>query len=258
MSPHEERDFFDAFDAAIAGDDVALSRWLKAPAPGIGVYRNTIASGAIDALAATFATVRLMVGEQWFRAAAREFARAHPPGDPALINYGGDFPRWLADFPPAADTPYLAGIASIDWLWWQSWSAADVPLLDTATLSALPPEILDSTGLGVHPTLRLAAFDAGIPSLWLAHQSPLRGEACQLNDTPERILFIRTGQHVQSHLVDAATFAFIEALQRHDSIVAAAENAFAADPACSLSHILTGGIALGLFSTLNPILDMAT
>ena len=255
MSPHEERNFFDAFDAAIAGDVTMLSCWLTRPALGIEVYRNTIASGAIDALAATFSTVQLMVGEDWFRAAAREFVRAHPPGDPALINYGSDFPDWLAKFPPAADTPYLAGAAYLDWLWWQSWSAAEAPLLDAASLSLLQPEILDSIGLGLHPTLRLGAFDTGIPSLWLAHQSPLRGDAHQLNDLPERILFIRTGPHVQSHLVDLATFVFLEALKRHDSIVAATEHAFAADPACSLPHILTGGIALGLFSTINPIPD---
>jgi hypothetical protein len=255
LSPHEERDFFDAFDAAIAGDVLALARWLKDPAQGIQVYRNTIASGAIDALAATFATVRLMVGEEWFRAAAREFTRAHPPVDPALISYGFEFPQWLADFPPAADTFYLAGAARLDWLWWQSWSAGDGPLLDAGSLSALPLETLDRIGLSLHPTLRLAAFETGIPSLWLAHQSPQRGEAYQLGDMPERILFVRTGPHVQSHLVDAATFAFLEALQRHDSIVAAAEHAIAADPACSLPHILTGGIALGLFSTLTPTLD---
>lgn len=255
MSPHEERNFFDAFDAAIAGDVTMLSRWLTRPAQGIEVYRNTIASGAIDALGATFATVQLMVGEEWFRGAAREFARAHPPGDPALIGYGTDFSQWLTDFPPAADTPYLAGAARLDWLWWQSWSAPDAPLLDAASLAVLPPEILDITSLGLHPTLRLAAFDTGIPSLWLAHQSPLRGEAHQLNDTAERILFIRTGPHVQAHLVDAGTFAFLEALQRQDSIVAAAEHAFAADPVCSLPHVLTGGIALGLFSTINPIPD---
>ncbi len=258
MSRHEESNFFDAFDAAIAGDVTMLSRWLTRPAQGIEVYRNTIASGAIDALAATFATVQLMVGEEWFRGAAREFTRAHPPDDPALIGYGADFSQWLTDFPPAADTPYLAGAAHLDWLWWQSWSAADAPLLDAACLSMLPPEILDSTSLGLHPTLRLAALDTGIPSLWLAHQSPLRGEAHQLTDMPERILFIRTGPHVQSHLVDAGTFAFLEALRRHDSIVAAAEHAFAADPACSLPHILTGGIALGLFSTINPIPDVPT
>lgn len=258
MQPHDDRAFFDAFDAALAGNTEALAPWLKHLAPGLSVYRNTIASGAIDALAATFATIQLITGQDWFRAAACDFVREHPPADPALIHYGEAFPSWLENFPPAADTPYLAATARLDWLWWQSWSAGDAPLLDPAALATLPPEALGDLTLALHPTLRLAAFDTGIPSLWLVHQSPLRGEAHQLADTPERILFIRTGPHVQSHLVDAATFAFLAALQRHDSILAAAEHALLADPACSLPHVLTGGLALGLFSTINPIPDTST
>ena len=255
MSLHDERSFFDAFDAALAGDDAALGPWLTQPTPRLAVYRNTIASGAIDALAATFATIRLMTGEEWFRAAAGEFARAHPPIDPALVNYGADFPAWLASFPPAQDAHYLAGAARLDWLWWQSWSAADASLLDPAALSTLPAECLANITLGIHPTLHLASFETSIPSLWLAHQSPLRGEAHQLGNSPEQILFVRAGPHVQSHLVDPATFAFLESLQRREAVLAAAECALAADPECSLPHILTGAIALGLFTTINLIPD---
>lgn len=255
--PRDDSAFFDAFDAALSGDAASLAPWLEAPAhqPGLNVYRNTIASGAVDALAATFATIQLMTGEDWFRAAAGAYAHAHPPADPALVTYGETFPAWLASFPPAADTPYLAGVAHLDWLWWQSWSAADAPLLDPAALTTLQPESLGEITLSLHPTLRLAACDTGLPSLWLTHQSPLRGEAHQLADTPERILFIRTGQHVQSHLKDAATFAFLAALQTGGSVLVAAEHAIATDPACSLPHILTGGIALGLFTAIIPTQD---
>ena len=72
---------------------------------------------------------------------------------------------------------------------------------------------------------------------------------------PERILFTRPGLHVQSHLVDAATFAFLDALQRGSSILVAAEGALVADPTCSLPDILAGGIALGLFSSITPTPD---
>ena len=41
------------------------------------------------------------------------------------------------------------------------------------------------------------------------------------------------------------------------SLLTAAEHALAADPACSLPHILTGGIALGLFTALIPTQDAA-
>lgn len=255
MSTHEEGSFFDAFEAAVAGNVTALSPWLKQPAPGFSVYRNTIASGAIEALAATFSTVQLMTGKEWFRATAREFSRGHPPSDPALLSYGEAFPDWLANFPPAADTPYLPDIARLDWLWWQSWSAADSARLNADSLAGLATNRLGSVTLELHPAVRLASFAAGIPSLWLAHQAPLRGELHQLSDAPEQILFTRIGPHAQSHLVDAATFAFLDALKRGGSILAAAEGAFVADAECSLPDILTGGIALGLFSAITPTPD---
>jgi len=256
MRPRDDCLFFDAFQAALAGDAAALEPWLRWPASEISVYRNTITSGAVDALAATFSTVQLMTGEEWFRAAARDFTREDPPSDPALLVYGTNFPDWLESFPPASDTLYLAGIARLDWLWWESWAAADAPLLDAAALAGLPPDRLNDVTLGLHPTFRLASFPISIPSLWLAYQSPMRNEPHQLLDAPERMLFIRTGPHVQSHLVDSTTFVFLEALQRGASILAAAESALAADPECSLPHILTGGIALGLFTGITEIKDL--
>ncbi len=255
MFTHEERSFFDAFDAAIGGNVAALSPWLKQPAPGFRVYRNTIASGAVGALASTFATVQLMTGEEWFRAAAHEFWRVHPPIDPVLLRYGDAFPDWLENFPPAADTPYLSGIARLDWLWWQSWSAADTTALDGLALARLTAESLCSVKLDLHPAVRTASFETDIPSLWLAHQTPLSGELHLLSDAPERILFTRPGLHVHSHLVDAATFVFLDALQRGSSILVAAERALVADPTCSPQDILAGGLALGLFSYITPTPD---
>ena len=76
--------FQDAFVAALAGDGARLSPWLvssDADAPGLAVYRNTIAKGCVDALAANFPTVQSMVGEDWFRAAAALFAYL---GDPLV------------------------------------------------------------------------------------------------------------------------------------------------------------------------------
>lgn len=255
MPPHDEHAFFDAFDAEMKGATGALSPWLLDGAPaGLAVYRNTIASGAVDALAATYATVILMTGEDWFRAAASEFAREHPPIEPSLLAYGATFPQWLARFPPAADAPYLAGIARLDWLWWQAWSAAEDELLNGAELGSLSPEMLAAVTLKLHPSVRIASFDAGIPSLWLAHQSPARAGPHELSDRRECILFIRTGDQVETHLVGEGPQAFLAGLSRGATLLEAAEAALAADPSSSLQHILVTGLALGLFTRLAPTL----
>uniref|UniRef100_UPI001438C0FE HvfC/BufC N-terminal domain-containing protein n=1 Tax=Caulobacter sp. SSI4214 TaxID=2575739 RepID=UPI001438C0FE len=96
-------DFQDAFVAALDGAPEGLSPWLGPDAglAGLTVYRNTIAKGCVDALAANFPTVLSMVGEEWFRAAAALFAREAPPASAALQDYGEAFPAWLGRFPPA-------------------------------------------------------------------------------------------------------------------------------------------------------------
>lgn len=256
--PPDDRAFFDAFDAALAGDASALSPWLAAYSPpGLQVYRNTITSGAIDALVATYATVVMMTGEDWFRAAAREYARAHPPREPALLAYGNTFPAWLATFVPATDAPYLPGISHLDWLWWQSWSAADAELLDGAALSQLSPEMLSELTLSLHPSVRIATFDTGIPSLWLAHQALTRGGDHILGDAPEHMLFVRTGSQIETRVIAAAPCAFIAALSEGASLLEAGEAALAADPDCALNQIIVTGLALGLFTHLAPISRIA-
>ena len=62
--------FQDAFVAALAGDGARLSPWLvssDADAPGLAVYRNTIAKGCVDALADNPANPRRALTPSWRR-----------------------------------------------------------------------------------------------------------------------------------------------------------------------------------------------
>ena len=66
------------------------------------VYRNTVVRGLVDAIVANHPAVARLVGDEWIRAAATAFVRAHPPRNPALLDYGEGFDRFLAGFAPAA------------------------------------------------------------------------------------------------------------------------------------------------------------
>lgn len=54
--------------------------------PGFAVYRNTVASGCVDALRAAYPTVRALVGDEAFAVAALAFSRTHPPRVPMLVD----------------------------------------------------------------------------------------------------------------------------------------------------------------------------
>ena len=244
--------FQDAFTAALAERSAApIAAWLPSAdtgETGLAVYRNTIAKGCVDALAANFPTVSSLVGEDWFRAAAGLFATEHPPASAALLAYGEAFPDWLAAFPPAGDLPYLPAMAWMDWRWTTALFAPEAEPL-TAEAFALAPEALMTARPRLHPSLTFAWFDSGLPSLWLAARDPEPGEM-ELVETPQGVLILRPHDAVRCRLLDAPGFAFLSRARDGASLGEAITAAAQADPAADLAALFAALIADGVFSGL--------
>ena len=250
--------FQDAFVAALAERSAApIAAWLPSPEAGetgLAVYRNTIAKGCVDALAANFPTVASLVGDEWFRAAAALFAAEHPPASAALLAYGEAFPDWLAAFPPAGDLPYLPAMAWMDWRWTAALFAAEAAPLP-AEAFAFAPEALAAARPRLHPSLSFAWFDTGLPGLWLAARESDPGEM-ELREDPQGVLIVRPADTVTSRVLDAAGFAFLTAAQGGatlgEAITAAAQiSSVGADPAADLPALFAALIADGVFSGLD-------
>ena len=92
----------------------ALRRDESSATERLGVYKNNVYSTLIDALAATFPAVERLVGNEFFRYAAREYIAIHAPSSPMLLGFGHKFPRFLSRFAPAATVPYLPDVAELD------------------------------------------------------------------------------------------------------------------------------------------------
>jgi hypothetical protein len=247
--------FHDAFSAAVAGDAAALAPWCDAPdlAARLSVYRNTAAKGCADALVAQFPTVGKLMGEAWLGAAALAFARAHPPTQAALLAYGADFPAWLADFQPAVERPWLAGLAALDFLWTEAHLAADGPPLGPAALQILAPEDFARLRLALHPAARFAAFETSVPSLWLALQAETPPAAFELAAEPEALLFVRPALNITPIRLSAGTLALLRACQDEQSLADGAAAALSADPDLDLQAAFAELIAGGAFGDLVPL-----
>ena len=94
--------------------DGVTSHTHPAPAKRFAVYRNNVVVSLIDALATRFPAAQRIVGEEFFRAMAGVFARAHPPRSPLMMTYGEDLPAFIETFAPAAELPYLADVARLE------------------------------------------------------------------------------------------------------------------------------------------------
>ncbi|WP_269715909.1 HvfC/BufC N-terminal domain-containing protein [Caulobacter sp. NIBR2454] len=240
--------FQDAFTGAIAGDAAGLAPWLVDEAPGLSVYRNTIATAAIDALAANYPVVVQIVGEDWFRAAAARFAADHPPRQPSLSAYGEGFADWLAGFGPAAELPYLPGIARLDRLWTEAHLAADYSPLNACDIAVIPPARLPFARVRLHPALRWASFEHGLPGLWLASRA---GQAeLEIADAPQAVLIARPRATVETRLISPAAVTFLEACHGGLQLHRAMAETLARHADADLSQIFAGLIAAGAFASL--------
>lgn len=213
------------------------------PGRRFAVYRNNVIVSLVDALADTFPVTQELVGEAFFRAMARTFAFAHPPGSRVMAFYGAEFPAFVAAFPPASGVAYLADVARLEYLRVLACHAADAdPLAADDIAAALDdPEALPSLWMMLHPSLHILSSRFAVASLWGADQGLLDISEI-VPEAPETALVLRHGLDVEVLRILPADGAFIAAL--HDGAalgdaVQAAGSGF--DPSGALGLLLQKG-----------------
>ena len=244
-----------AFNAMLAGDDRALAAWLPADgsaAPGLAVYRNTVAKARADALSGLFPTVERLVGTDWFRQAALIFAEAAPPASAVLDDYGLAFPDWLVAFPPARDLPYLAPVARLDLAWSQAHRAPDAPSLSSRDTAHLAPARLFTARTGLHPSARLFWFDWTVPTIWSVNRADGDPEGTVWEARPEGLLIVRPAGAVTWHRLSRPQWSFLKACSRGETLGQAARDALAVDATLDLGTLFASLLTMGALTPLQP------
>ena len=215
------REFQAAFAAALSGDAPPPSADEQ---PAIAVHRNTVALGLREALAANYPTVRRLVGDAWFDAAAARFVLAQPPGDGVLARYGAGFAEFLHAFQPAHGLPYLPDVARLDRAWTEAHLAPDAPVLEARELAGLAPGDLEGLCLVPHPSVRAFGFDGPAFTIWRRHREHASLDE-PLEWCGESALVLRPVADVRWWKIDPAAHDFLAACAARASIAAALESA---------------------------------
>lgn len=243
------KQFQDDFISALYdGDNVSPQFQAISAQPGFAVYRNTVIKGCIDTLAANFPTVQQLVGAPWFRSAALVYARATPPAKASLIEYGDDFPAFLAQFLPAAELPYLAGVAQLDRCWIAAHTAADDTCLDPAALHALAPQALAQTVLQPRASTHWQWFaEDPIYTIWSVNRAQQEMPG-QLNWVGEGALLTRRDDAVSWQLLDYPACVLLDACAAGLALEVAASRAAEAAPEHDIARTLASLLAAGAFA----------
>jgi hypothetical protein len=248
MSAQGLATFQDSFVAALYGSDEATLAAITAQ-PGFAVYRNTVMKACIDALAANYPCVRRLVGDEWFGAAAGIYARTHPPHTPVLMHYGADFERFLSALEPAAELPYLPGVAKLDRFWTEAHVACDETALEACVLASENADAIGASRLRPHASARWTWFDSmPVATIWSRNRFDGAVDLGDLEWKAEGILFTRPGASVQVIELDRADCAFLDACGSGQRLDAAVARALEVDSNTDLTNLIARLLGAGAFA----------
>lgn len=234
---------------------LGLTTWNDSdPVRRFAVYRNNVMVSLIDALADSYPVTQALVGEEFFRAMARQFVTAHPPRSPVLALYGEELADFIAGFAPAAGLAYLADVARLEMLRVQAFHAADAAALTAQEIAGLlaDPAALAQARFSFHPSLGVLRSRHAVVSLWAAHQTPdVAAALAQVTVAEAEIALVwRAGLEVDIARIGEGVATFIVILKQGVVFAAAAEQALAVDPGfdlvAALGLLIRAGVIAGI------------
>lgn len=219
--------FYDALINPRMSCPVGIMVWNGSdPLARFAVYRNNVMASLIDALVDNYPILQAQVGKDFFRAMAAEFIRQSPPSSPILAYYGGNLSSWIATFPPLAEWPWLADLATLEFAFISSLHAVDLQANKEINSDAFDPQ---TTGLILNTSLNIVRSSFAVYKIWIAHKknisltdiAPCQAESVMLfrHDNDIVVIPISSGQaqFVNALLSGATLMASVKAGQQYET-----------------------------------------
>ncbi len=235
-------------DAARTVPDGVTSHTGPRPKRRFDVYRNNVYVSLIDVLAGRYPVILRLVGDDFFRAAARCFVEACPPRSPVLMEYGDGFAAFLEEFEPARPLPYLSDVARLEWAWNRAYHAADRQPLSADDLAPIAAEDVPRLVFELLPSVSVVSSPYPVFSIWSTNISDVEVEPIDLASGGEDALVVRPHLEVEVRRLPHGAVGFVSALAEGACLAAACERAMAESPEFDLQTNIAGLIASGAIS----------
>ena len=181
----------------------------------LAVYRNNITSARVRALEAIYPVCQAVLGEECFRAVARNFSWTRADSSADLNVYGNLFPEYLGAHEGSnlSRLPYLQDLARLEWHWHAAYYASDnIPFpYESFAVASAQPERLCFT---LAPGLSLLETDYPVREIWRRHRTREHTESVPGLEGPEYLCIHRTGRTIQVTQIDKEIYGLLENIQK--------------------------------------------
>jgi len=230
-----------AFRSALLGGDETLASAAVlgdglAPGARRQIYRHHVFTTLTAVLQSSYPVICRLVDDRFFRYAADQYIRSHPPTGPCLFEYGVSFPEFLAAFEPCRHLRYLPDVARLEWALHSAIYAEDVAPLDPAQIRGLPEEALSTLTLRLDPSVTFLSSRWPIDRIYRVNQPDADpGIVVDVAVGDVRLEVRRIGDDAVFRVLDRPTYAFRRALAEGQCLEVAAAAALALDESFDLA-----------------------
>lgn len=177
------------------------------------IYRRAILGTLVRALGAIHPVCKQLVGEEFFDAMGRVYARQTPSESPDLGDYGESFSAFIADFEPAAELAYLADVARLEWRWHRAFHAPDEDAIEVAALASVDAADTGRIAFRLPISASLLASDFPVQRIWQVNQDDWTGDqAIDLDEGGVQLIVWRCGHEMRIDEPDAAAWLLLNAI----------------------------------------------
>lgn len=186
----------------------------------INIYRNAIIGNLINALKDSYPVVFDLLGEAYFRQAAKVYIKQYPSQSGDLNQYGEYFADFLQTLPDIQNFNYVVDIARLEWLMLQAFHAQNAAQFDFQKLAKIPAEQYSQLHFNLIPSCYLLPSNYNILTIWQAHKEN-NLENIQLKEQKSYIGIYRPTLEVILMPLSYFEYLFLQALQQQKNLEAA-------------------------------------
>ena len=221
------------------------------------VYRNNVVVGLAQTLKDAYPAVHRIVGSEFFHAMARAYVVGDLPRSPMLFDYGAGLPDFIRRFEPASVLPYLADVARIERAWTESYHAPETSPIGLSAFAEIASDRLPTVTLVLHPSVRIVRSRSPALTIWQMNVDGGVPGPVDLAAGGENALVVRPEAGVEVRSIPDGSPEFIYALASGRPVLAAFEEAIAADPifdlSANLSELIQAGAVVGFTFAQEPL-----
>lgn len=201
----------------------------------LAIYKNNTLHSLSESVVDLYPSIEHVVGRDFLIATAKEYLKVSPPHSAALLNFGLDFPDFLATFEHTKNYAYFPDLARIDMLRHQAYHATDETPLTVDQIQQIPLEELAQSQVQLPQSCHLLTSKFKTYSLWESIRA--QSEDKIHIDGMESTLIYREDLHVKTAQISQEAYYFLTKIKNRHTLGSSLEETLTEHTDCNTSEL---------------------